>query len=70
MLFWYKYKYVEHTNVGRYKGRTVQMSDVTNVILKNVGLLLTSHWYKRRTLVEFERKDHCYKKKFKFTHLF
>ena len=39
MLFWYKYNYVEHTNVRRYKGRTAQLSDVTNVIPTNVGLV-------------------------------
>ena len=48
------------TNVGRYKVRTVQTSDLqmsvwykrrtgTNVRLTNVGLVQTSDWDKRRT---------------------
>jgi len=39
------------TNVGRYKGRTLQRSDSdsTNVRLTDVGMVLTTDWYKRRT---------------------
>ena len=51
-LLWYKYK--RRTD----KHRTLQRSDSTNV-----GLVQTLDQYKHRTLVEFERKDHCYKKK-------
>ena len=50
-LLWYQYKRRTH------KHRTLQRSDSTNV-----GLVQTSDQYKRRTLFEFERKDHFYKK--------
>ena len=67
------------TNVGRYKGRTVQTSDLqTSDWYKrrtwiNVRPVQTSDGYvykkKRRTLVKFEKKIITIRNKIKITHL-
>ena len=60
------------TNVGRYQGRTLQTSDLQTLdwykrrTSTNVEPVQTSDEYiykeKRRTLVEFNKKDYLYKK--------
>ena len=68
------------TNVGRYKGRTVQTPDLktsdwykrrteTNVRLVQTSDLQYIYKEKRRTLVEFKKKTIAVRNKLKITHL-